>query len=199
MPPRDKTAAKQLATALRRFEKKTRRLPGISGLTERRVFLEQLFESIHRVQYVQRGVLKRPLDARRADPASDLFDPIKGAASLAKEGDHDEACWLVFLSVHFGKHRRHGWRLARDVYGRLGAKCRWDWGRTSANPASFRQCLRDMQAELRKEGSGRLFGNHRKYQTLDADKSNGTGSAFVTYVFPSGRPHLAARATLAPG
>ena len=98
-------------------------------------------ESIHRVRYVAR-VLERDISPDRADPASDLFDPIKAAAHHAREGRHDEACWLVFLSVHFGKSLKTGWRYARDIYGALGGPSRWDWARVSADPAGFRDLAR---------------------------------------------------------
>jgi hypothetical protein len=182
MRPKDLAEAARVDAALTTFHHAEHQLPGIQNLACRTVFLEQLFESIHRVQYVTRGVLGRQLDPQRADPCSDLFDPIKGAAVRAQQGDPDEACWLVFLSVHFGKHRQHGWQYARDVYGGLGSMVRWDWPRMSANPEAFRQWLAANQTTLRQKGFGRIFGNHRKYQGIDAHKPNGTGAAFVSYV-----------------
>jgi hypothetical protein len=182
MRSRDVAEVARIDVALTAFHNTTRSLLGIQAPACRRVFLEQLFESIHRVQYIARGVLGRPLDPRRADPVSDLFDPIKGAAVRAQQGDHEEACWLVFLSVHFGKHRQHGWQYSRDIYGGLGATARWDWARISADHAAFRQWLAANQATLRQKGSGRIFGNHRKYQGIDANKPNGTGAAFASYV-----------------
>lgn len=89
---------------------------------------------------------------------------------------------MVFLFVHFGKHHRAGWRYAREVYGRLGDGSRWDWASTSANPSSFRGWLAAHQGELRREGIPRGFGNHRKYESLDARSPKGTGAAVESYV-----------------
>jgi hypothetical protein len=165
----------------------TRPLPGIQSPVPRRVFLEQLFESIHRVQYIERGVLQkggeeRGLDSDRANPASDLFDPIKAAAIRSREGEHDEACWFVFLFTHFGKNLRTGYRLVRDIYGCIGNGQNWTWARTSAAPESFRAWLRANHNTLKNDGTPRHFGNHRKYVSLNAASPGGTGEAFVTYV-----------------
>ena len=92
----------------------------------------------------------------------------------------DEAYWLVFLFVHFGKHRRGGWRYAREVYGKLNQGGLWDWDSTSQDPGGFRQWLDQNLEHLRRPGSG--FGNHRKYQSFDAFSPNGTGAAVETYV-----------------
>ena len=144
-------------------------------------------ESIHRVRYVAR-VLERDISVHRTDPASDLFDPIKAAALHARHGRHDEACWLVFLSVHFGKSLQSGWRYARDIYGALGGTDRWDWARVSGDPARFRAWLAANQNTLKSDGIVRRFGNHRKYQSLEDQKPNGTGAAVQSYVAWVGPP-----------
>jgi hypothetical protein len=149
--------------------------------------MEHLFESIHRVQYVERGILRkgtaqRALDPNRANPASDLFDPIKAAAVRSTQGEHDEACWFVFIFTHFGNNLRTGYRLARDVYGCLGGSHNWTWARVSANPEAFRRWLRANRNALESGANPGHFGNHRKYTNLDPDFSRGTGAAFVTYV-----------------
>jgi hypothetical protein len=38
------------------------------------------------------------------------------------------------------------------------------------------------QNRLRQDGVARAFGNHRKYQSLDANSANGTGAAITSYV-----------------
>jgi Alpha-glutamyl/putrescinyl thymine pyrophosphorylase clade 3 len=187
MRPRDLSEQARLDGILRAHHQTRRTLPGIEPPARRRIFLEQLLESIHRVQYIERGILckgaaERPLHPDRANPASDLFDPLKAAALHSRAGVHDEACWLVFLFTHFGKNLRTDYRLARDVYGNFGRGPNWTWARTSAAPESFRAWLRANENALKNDGTPRFFGNHRKYQSLDADKPNGTGEAFVTYV-----------------
>src|SRR4051812_2858211 len=118
---RDRAEAARIDAVLTNFHLNTRPLPGIQDPANRECFVEQVLESIHRVDFIRRGVLfrgnePRVLDARRTDPTSDLFDPIKAAAIRAREGDHDEACWLIFLFTHFGMHLRTKYRLLRDVY-----------------------------------------------------------------------------------
>ena len=78
---------------------------------------------------------------------------------------------------------RAGWRLLRDVYGSLGDDALWDWARTSSNPGGFRHWLGKSEAILEgADGIARHFGNHRKYQSLDAASPSGTGAAIESYV-----------------
>lgn len=170
----------QIRTALAQYEANEFPLPGILNAQHRAVFIKQMLDSIRRVEYVS-VIASRHLAADRADPHIDLFDPIKATLIHKAKGNFDEACWLVFLSVHFGKHRRSEWRLPREVYGRLGWKPYWTWNRTAADTDAFRDWLRENQAELMR-GKNRGFGNHRKYQSIDADKPVGTGIAIQSYV-----------------
>jgi hypothetical protein len=163
------------------FDRDKRALPGIRHAAKRTVLLEQLLESIHRVEYVS-AIRARDLSQRRADPTEELFDPLKAAILHQRMGHIDEAFWLVFLFVHFGKHSRAGWRYAREIYGRLGDGGRWDWASTSANPSGFRDWLADHQGDLKREGVPGGFGNHRKYESLDARSANGTGAVVESYV-----------------
>ncbi len=180
MTPRDTELTQQLQCSLDKFEQ-TRPLPGISDVGRRAVFIEQMLESIHRVRYIS-VIRGRTVSPRRLDPHDEHFDPLKAAIHSERQGEIDEACWMVFFFVHFGKHRKAGWRYAREVYGRLGDRLRWDWNNTSKDPDAFRQWLAAHQDELRHDGVSRGFGNHRKYQSLDAYSNNGTGSAFESYI-----------------
>jgi hypothetical protein len=183
--PRDRELAQELTAGLLHFDKEKKPLPGILDAARREVLVEQLLESVHRVKYVS-VVRTRPISNRRADPNDGLFDPIKAAVLRERQGHVDEAFWLVFLSVHFGKHARAGWSYAREVYGRLGnPDQRWNWASTSADPSGFRQWLASHQEELRRTGA---FGNHRKRQSLDAYSKTGTGAAIETYVGWVGPP-----------
>jgi hypothetical protein len=112
------------------------------------------------------------------DPASDLFDPLKAAALHSRAGRVDEAWWLVFLAVHFGKHRLDGWRLARDVYSGLGDEAYWTWPRIKRDQARFRDWLASHEPTLQ----GRRFSNHRKYESLKATSAAGTAAIFESYV-----------------
>jgi hypothetical protein len=180
--PGDLRRAQQFATTLRAFARDRCSLPGIRARENRDTFLEQLIESIRRIEYIA-VIQTRHISPLRADPSRDLFDPLKAAIVRRCQGQIDEAFWLVFLSVYFGKNRRTGWRLARDVYSGLGSGHRWDWARTAADPHRFRQWLGEHQDRLRgSDGIVRSFGNHRKYERLDAWSPRGTGAAVESYV-----------------
>ena len=182
MRPRDDESAGMLSQELEKFSRKCRELRGIEDAITRSVLVEQMLESIRRVRYVE-VIRGRDVSPLRVDANSDLFDPLRGAIHFQRIGDFEEAYWLVFLFVHFGRNRMAGWRLARDVYGSLGGASRWDWGHVSADPIAFRHWLHENQHTLRGEdGVQRRFGNHRKYQSLDAYSPNGTGSAVQSYV-----------------
>lgn len=186
MRPKDLTLAQNLDDGLRVYDKQMRSLPGIEALANRQAFLEQLVESIHRVKYVF-VISTRDISDLRIDPSSDLFDPLKGALLCQRQGRIDEAFWLVFLSVLFGKHRHDGWRLARDIYGGLG-EAPWNWARISSNPQNFRLWLAAHEATLKDDGINRRFGNHRKYETLKVTSPRGTASVVESYVQWVGPP-----------
>ena len=176
---RDLDAAGQLRQALIDFDRDVRRLPGLGDCETLTVFVAQLVESRRRIQFVER-IREGDISPRRIDPSEDLFDPLRAAILHQRAGNLDEAFWLVFLFVHFGKHRSGKWQYLRDVYGALGAENLWDWASTSANPDGFRVWLAANQARIGRSSGG--FGNHRKYQSLDAYSLKGTGSAIATYV-----------------
>lgn len=180
MRPRDRELAQQLEMRLLSFEKK-KPLPGISDSAARATFIEQLLESIRRVKYVL-VVKDRDISQRCTDPNDELFDPLKSAIVWKRQGHMDEAFWMIFLFVHFGKHVRAGWRYTRQIYGRLGDGTRWDWASTSADPTGFREWLHTHQAELKRKGEPGGFGNHRKYESLNACSHNGTGAVVESYV-----------------
>jgi hypothetical protein len=173
MSPQDALLATQWSVALVQFDAQRRRLPGIGATKSRACFVAQLVESDRRVRYVA-AMRQRRLSHLRKDPASELFDPVLAAILHQQAQDLDEASWLVFLSVHFGKAPRSGWALVRDIYGALGC-VPWTWPRVSASPQDFRIWLDENIAVLKV--SRRRFGNHRKYQSLDAWSPNGTGDA----------------------
>lgn len=168
----------ELFDGLEAYEANVKPLPGISREESRSSFIQQLLDSIHRVKYP--SVLKlRKLSPENVDPNSSLFDPIKGAIVMERMGQFNEACWLVFLFVHFGKNIKTNYGLTRAVYGALGGKYNWDWEKVSANPGKFQNWLQQNKEQIKKHGS---FGNHRKYLSLDAFSDAGTGKAFLTYV-----------------
>jgi hypothetical protein len=186
MSRHDRELAQRLEAGLQAFSK-VKILPGINTAERRTAFIEQLIESVHRVEFV-RLMRNRDISGRRADPSDSLFDPLKAAMLHQRDGNVEEAFWLVFLFVHFGKNPRGGWRYAREIYGRFGEGGQWDWQTTSKDPRGFRKWLHAHQAELTRAGVAGGFGNHRKYESLNALSANGTGNAVETYVKWVGPP-----------
>jgi len=185
MRPGDRKLAQRIEEGLLSFDKARRFLPGILNSTTRTVLIEQILESIRSVNYIS-VIGTRDISNRRADPNDDMFDPLKAAILHQRNGRIEEAFWLVFLFIHFGKHAKAGYRYVREVCGRLGAAGRWDWARTSADPSGFRAWLDAHQDELRSNGPG--FGNHRKRESLDAYSAGGTGAVVESYVGWVGPP-----------
>lgn len=165
----------RLSDGLRGFDRTHTRLPGVASPDARRTLARQMVASVRRLDFTAL-LLRRPIDTARADPASDMFDPERAAILHLRAGRMDEAAWLVFLSVHFGKHPRHGWRTLKDVYSGLGG-APWMWDRVKASPAAFRRWLTDNERSI-----GGAFGNHRKYESLNGDRPTGTGAAVESYV-----------------
>lgn len=182
MRHQDYPLAQQIRSGLELYQQQVHQLVGIQNPAYCDTLIEQFVESARRIRYICR-ISERDVSNNRADPSSDLFDPERAAVLHSRQGHLDEAFWLVFLSVHFGKPRRTGWRLVRDVYGQLGNGGCWDWPTTRASPTAFRQWLSTNLATLKgADGVIRRFGNHRKYQSLHPYAPSGTGSAVESYV-----------------
>ena len=180
MRPSDQKRAKELDAALVRFDSQVRPLPGIKDAKVRSVLVEQIIDSLRRVAYAH-FIRDEKFDAGREDPSKSIFDPLRAAVSRMRKGQYDEAFWLVFLFVHFGKHPKDGWRLVRDIYGSLGGEP-WTWARVSANPQAFQTWLATNGNTLKHDGISRRFGNHRKYESLTSSSPSGTGAVVQSYV-----------------
>lgn len=167
--------------AIHAYEAAHGALPGVQNAARRAVLVEQLVESERRNEYFAR-LREREIGESSCDPASVAFNPLKAAIRWDRQGNRDEAFWMVFLFVHFGKHRRSGWRLIADVYGRLGQGPPWSWEAVSADVPGFRKWLGDNVGVIRAQQPRRGFGNHRKYESLDAWSDRGTGAAVASYV-----------------
>ena len=175
MWPKRQRKAEELATALKDFSENQRKLPGVMAEAPRETLAMQMVASLRRVDYTD-IIRSRDVSPNRADPESPMFDPERAAVWHARAGRLDEAIWLVFLATHFGKHLTHRWRRLRDVYSGLGDGV-WTWERVSADVVALRSWLRDNRHRI---GGG--FGNHRKYESLDANSQSGTGSVVESYV-----------------
>lgn len=184
--------ATRIHAALEAFEAAHGVLPGITDPAYRDGLVDQIIDSEQRVEYFAK-LRNRTLAPSSTDPATNDFDPLRAAVIHSSNGAYDEAVWLVFLFVHFGRHRVAGWRYVRDVYGRLGEGGPWDWRAVSSDPIGFRYWLDEHQDDLVAAPGPRGFSNHRKYESLNAWEKTGTGEAIETYVqwvLSSGGDHV---------
>lgn len=184
----------RLTDALDDFEHANGELPGIAQPERRESLIEQLVDSVRRAQYFEH-ILNRPGGPTSAIPTTSAFNPLRAAIVHDRAGNRDEALWLVFLFVHFGKHRRSGWRLIADIYGRLGSGAFWTWADVAANVNEFREWLDDNVDTIMSLEPRRGFGNHRKYESLGAWNDNGTGAVVASYVHWVGEAGHDARMT----
>lgn len=190
MNARNRVRAEALEAALVAHARNRRMLHGVSNEIVRAVLIRQIIDSLHRVRYPE-VVAARSVSARRADPSDAVyFDPVRAAVFHLRQGNVDEACWLVFLFVHFGKHARGGYRYSRDVYGRLGQGGRWDWPTLSNDVPGFLAWLATHHERIREQGSPGGFGNHRKYESLKPHHTGRTVASYVAWVDPT-RGHRA--------
>ena len=165
---------------LNRFARETHELPGIADRVSKRNFLAQLRNSVCHALSVS-NIRNMNIDPSCIDASSNRFDPLQAAVHYHRLGKYDEACWMVFLTVHCGIS--HCWKLERSIYDRFGDPGSWTWTQTSASPEEFRNWLRSHQ----RNGTvppNLQFGNHRKYQSLkdSTQRRAGTGDAVASYV-----------------
>ncbi|WP_107774126.1 alpha-glutamyl/putrescinyl thymine pyrophosphorylase clade 3 protein [Nocardioides sediminis] len=179
------------------FERDVEPLVGVASTPAREVFVAQIIESQRRNRYIRRLLTEVPLTEPSRDPASGSFDPLKAAILYSRDREYDEACWLVLLSVHFGRHRRNDWQLSSDFYGRLGQPGRWDWASAIANVVDMRDWLDANRTTISARG-GR-FGNHRKRESLSGSSANGTGAVLSSYIEWVGASHEAHFSSIAVG
>ncbi len=152
-------------------------LPGIATAEQRLCWAQQIVSSLRRISYTD-TLLSRGVDASRGDPHSGIFDPIKGALHLQRNGRLDEAVWLAFLLTHFGKHAVDEWKLAGNVYGSFGVGPVWTLAMYSADTAAFENMLIANAGNLADAGISGRFSNHRKFQSK---KPEAIAKTFRTY------------------
>lgn len=171
----------EIARGLVAYETANGALAGVRSDAARGAFIEQVVDSIRRVEYI-RLAQTRAISAERCDPNTRAFDPLLASLACKSAGEIDEACWLIFLSIHCGKHLTDGWSLARQLYSGHGPGREWTWNRVSADPFSFRRWLDAANTNWNLANSRPKFGNHRKYVSLAAYGERGTGAAVEIYV-----------------
>lgn len=160
----DKTRVDVLTELLLAYP--VRALPGLATRAHAETLARQLVDSLRRVRFAHHLQVARH-DPRRADPTDDLFDPLRAAVLSNRAGEVDNAYWLVLLGTHFGKHQADGWRLTKDIYGRLGTPPIWTWHEVVADLGAFVDWTAGAVAQMKADGISRRFSNHRKYESLD--------------------------------
>jgi hypothetical protein len=153
-------------------------LPGIVPPPHLDCLVRQMVDSIRRIKYVT-IIRNKSFSNLYVNPNSIFFDPIKGASYYSQAGNIEEAFWLVFIATHFGKNKKSGWNLARAIYSGLPGIGPWNWQNITSNFNNFRAWLNANSLSIKAAGK---FGNHRKYQSLDAYSATGTGSAIGSYI-----------------
>lgn len=156
-------------------------LPGVANPQQLDVFILQMIDSVRRVKFVS-AITGRSIHPDRGDGLSLMFDPLRAAELKRQAGEFDEACWLAFLFVHFGRHPVSGYRYVREVYSALGQRAPWTFSEVKRDIAGMKVWLNQNEQHLRRGRGKRGFGNHRKYLSLSGTKRNATGHAFETYV-----------------
>jgi hypothetical protein len=183
--PGDRQEANRIDQALIKFGN-TEPLPGLGSNRVREVLVVQLIESLRRNRYISHVRVAEPSE-RVLGIDSAVFDPLMGATLRGRAGNFDDACWLIFLSVHFGRHKNHRWALAGRFYNRLGQRGLWDWDSLRTDVEGVRTWLDANKQALKEGGVG--FGNHRKYESLSGTGTIGTGETLESYVEWVGDSH----------
>lgn len=180
MRPADILLANELDRKLTDFQHEINNLPGIHTNDAKECLILQLIDSIRRVKYAV-VVGERNFDGQCANALADCFNPINAASWNFQNNNIDEAVWLVFLSTHFGKHERHGWRLLKGFYSGLGtSSSKWNWRALVDDFAAFENWYINNESDLSELGG---FSNHRKFQSLRSDaKSGGTLTTISSYL-----------------
>ena len=184
--PPDQALADHLGDALQHYIDTVRDLPGLTSDTVRNTLIAQLIDSDRRRRYANRVRDSDPSPKVLHRPPSS-FHPLFAAVRSARDGDFDEACWLVLLATHFGYTRKHQWALLGNFYCQLGGSQRWTWKNVVADTSAMRTWLDTHQTQLRRVGGP--FGNHRKYESLSGSKPSGTGEALESYARWGGASH----------
>lgn len=150
-------------------------ISSIADYPPRIVLSKQIVDSIRRVEYFERARRRVNCDTI-IDPNVPGFDPVLASIKFTMESREDEAAWLLFLVVHFGKNYRSKWQLLKEVYGLLGlGTLTFDY--YINNKKWFSTWLKDHHLEL----IG-MFGNHRKFETKKYGNPRSIDNVFSSFL-----------------
>lgn len=154
---------------------------GLNSEDRIKALAEQIVESERRVEYVKFiGSSSPSEDVIKGNSAK--FNPLYSSIYNYRRGNVDEAFWLVFLFVHFGKHIKDKWNAISALYGAYDGSV-WCWERIQNQVPGFRAWLRKNEGGLPADARcSRRFGNHRRYTSWRDDAPAGTGEAVQSYI-----------------
>ncbi len=154
---------------------KTHDLRGVRRRNQREQFVARLFESERKLR-----ALRLRMFAGHSDPHKDGFHPLKAVLEDFKNGKADEAVWLAFLCIHFGRASQMGdtAETVRLFYGRFGHGA-WDWRTVSKSPKGVKKWMLGLGKDKLKLLK---FGNHRKYETNNPRSPVGTPSVVGSFI-----------------
>ena len=173
---------REIESTLKIYSDEVRNLPGIDNALAAHTLAMQFIASIRREEYYHL-LQRRSISAVRADPSHAGFDAERAVVYQIQRRNLDEASWLVFLMIHFGKPASTGWLRVRDIYGMLGEGV-WTWDSVVRDPGRFATWLAQNWQHVR---GG--FGNHRKYESLNPTSRRNTGlvvQSYIDWVGPNG-------------
>ncbi|MBK8886061.1 MAG: hypothetical protein IPN46_05690 [Saprospiraceae bacterium] len=124
-------------------------------------FVTQLIDSIKRNDYVYL-INSSQFSEQVTDPNSPAFNPIKAVAFYISIEEHEEAIWLIFLIIHFGKNTRYSWNLLRNVYGGLSNRI-WSFDSIQSDFEEFSLWIERNAINIKQNAT---YGNHRKYESI---------------------------------
>jgi len=162
MRPGDKILIQEMEAKLASFSQTIKRIPGVRVVANKYCLARQIIDSIRRVKYVT-TISERVVSESISNPVLNSFNPLKAAVWHKNNANIDEAFWLIFLSTHFGKNKRTGWELMRNVYGQLNSGNLWTWDLVINHQAEFQDWIDENLDALSDTGK---FSNHRKYESL---------------------------------
>jgi hypothetical protein len=158
-----------LANSLSQYERDHGELLGLVEPAWRDTLLAQIISSLRRVSFF-RVINQRHVDNARGDPHHELFDPIRAASLLSRQGLVDEGVWMAFIGTHFGKHVIDKFKLAANVYGSFGQGPIWTLENYSRDPLGFERMLINNETKLMDPRSSGSYSNHRRYQSKQPSK-----------------------------
>lgn len=182
MWPSRQSAFQRIKIALQTHSASVRPLPGVADQHALDALSLQFVASQRREDYYRR-VQARPISPDRANPHHVSFDVERAVAYHMRQGDVEEASWLVFLMTHFARPVSSGWLRLQDVYGGLGSQL-WDWRTVISNPGAFKSWVASNWQRVRGK-----FGNHRKYETLRPGTARDFGvvvDSYISWIGPGG-------------